>query len=270
MHAHPVPRRGVSRGTGAAPSPDLELDVTDKTHDSSPARSGETVLDSMDRLRRTLTPGDLDHTLRQIVRAAVEVLPQVDRASITVRHHDGRLETAQPSDDALVRLDVAQYELREGPCYEAATDSVHVIVPDLAVDDRFPRYAAVALEHGVHAQAGLRLFDSPRSQGALNLYSRRPGAFADLNDLGDLFVHQAGTAIAYAQEVEDLRAALDARRTIGQAIGILMERYELTDERAFAFLTRLSSHRNVKLRQVAQEVVDETERRAKPDRSEQA
>jgi hypothetical protein len=236
------------------------------THGSA-APSGETLLDAMDRLRRTLTPGDLDHTLRQIVQAAVAVLPQVDRASITVRHDDGRLETAQPSDDALLRLDTAQYDLEEGPCYAAATDSVHVVAPDLATDDRFPRYAAVALEQGVHAQAGLRLFDTPRSQGALNLYSHRVGAFADLDDLGELFVHQAGTAIAYAQEVDDLRAALEARRTIGQAIGILMERYELTDERAFAFLARLSSHRNVKLRRVAQEVVEETGARAGADKS---
>lgn len=224
----------------------------------------ETLLDSMDRLRRALTPGDLDHTLRQIVQAAVEVLPQVDRASITVRHDDGRLETAQPSDDALLQLDVAQYELREGPCYEAATDAVHVVAPELATDERFPRYAAAALEQGIQAQAGLRLFDAPRSQGALNLYSREVGAFADLDGLADLFVHQAGTAIAYAHEVADLRTALEARRTIGQAIGILMERYELTDEQAFAFLTRLSSHRNVKLRQVAQEIVDEAQARGKP------
>lgn len=137
-----------------------------------------------------------------------------------------------------------------------------MVAPDLATDVRFPRYAAVALEHGVRAQAGLRLFDTPRSQGALNLYSRQVGAFADFDELGDLFVHQAGTAIAYAREVEDLHRALEARRTIGQAIGIVMERYELTDERAFAFLARLSSHRNVKLRQVAQEIVEETQARA--------
>jgi len=240
--------------------------MTDMTRPGGQVPSTETVLESMDRLRRTLTPGALDHTLRQVVQAAVEVLPQVDRASITVRHDDGRLETAQPTDDALLRLDGAQYDLHEGPCYEAATDEVHVIAPDLAHDDRFPRYAAVALEQGVRAQAGLRLFDTPRSQGALNLYSRQAGAFADLADLGDLFVHQAGIALAYAQEVEDLRKALETRRTIGQAIGIIMERYELTDERAFAFLTRLSSHRNVKLRQVALEVVEETQARGLPDR----
>lgn len=238
--------------------------MTGMTQDS-PAPGSGSLLDSMDRLRQTLTPGDLDHTLRQIVQAAIEVLPQVDRASITVCHDDGRLETAQPSDERLLTLDVAQYELQEGPCYDAATDSVHVFAPDLATDERFPRYATVALEQGVHAQAGLRLFDTPHSQGALNLYSSRTGAFSNLDELGELFVHQAGIAIAYAQEIDDLRQALDARRTIGQAIGIVMERYELTDERAFAFLARLSSHRNVKLRRVAQEIVEETQLRGTPE-----
>ena len=68
-------------------------------------------------------------------------------------------------------------------------------------------------------------------------------------------------AVAYAHEVRDLNEALETRRTIGQAIGILMERYELTEERAFAFPTRLSSHRNVKLRLVAQELVVEAQQR---------
>lgn len=235
--------------------------MSDPNPPGHPESAAEPLRHSMERLRTSLTPGDLDHTLAQIVRAAVAALPQVDRASITVRHDDGRLETAQPSDEALLRLDHAQYELQEGPCYEAATAGIHVVSPDLANDDRFPRYAAVALEQGIRAQAGLRLFDTPRSQGALNLYADQVGAFADLDELADLFVHQAGTAIAYAREVDDLHRALETRRTIGQAVGILMERYELTDERAFAFLARLSSHRNVKLRQVAQEVVEETESR---------
>ena len=50
-----------------------------------------------------------------------------------------------------------------------------------------------------------------------------------------------------------------SRTLIGQAVGIVMERYDLNDERAFAFLKRLSSHRNVKLRLVAREIVDATD-----------
>jgi AmiR/NasT family two-component response regulator len=64
-------------------------------------------------------------------------------------------------------------------------------------------------------------------------------------------------AIAYAYEVSSLSEALETRSTIGKAMGIVMERYQLSDERAFAFLTRLSQHRNVKLRLVAEELVSE-------------
>jgi hypothetical protein len=114
---------------------------------------------------------------------------------------------------------------------------------------------------GVHAQAGLRLFDAPASQGALNLYSQRSGAFEDFSTLANLFAHQAAVAIGYAREIADLNDAIRTRTTIGQAVGIIMERYELNDERAFAFLTRLSQHRNVKLRLIAEEIVADVERR---------
>ena len=213
-------------------------------------------------LSKALTPGDLDHTLRQITTAAVEVLPMVDFASITVLHSDGKLGTAAPTDDVLLTVDAAQYELREGPCYQAATDSVHVVSPDLANDDRFPRYAGVAMSVGINAQAGIRLFDAPKSQGALNLYSTTLGAFKDFETLSALFTHQAATAIAYAQEINDLQQAIHTRGTIGQAVGIVMERYKLNDERAFAFLTRLSQDHNIKLRRVAEEIVNDLDQRS--------
>jgi hypothetical protein len=213
------------------------------------------------RLSKSLTPGDLDHTLSRITAAAVEVLPEVDYASITVKHSDGRLETVAPTDDVLWGVDAAQYELLEGPCYEAAVDSVHVLAPDLANDERFPRYAASAVAAGIRAQAGLRLFDAPKSQGALNLYSMTVGQFEDLGSVGQLFAHQSAMAISYAQEIHNLQEALQTRRTIGQAIGVLMERYTLTDQRAFAFLTRLSQHGNVKLNRISEELVADAERK---------
>ena len=72
----------------------------------------------------------------------------------------------------------------------------------------------------------------------------------------DFFVaHQAAVAIAYASEITGLTEAVHARTVIGQAVGIVMQRYRLPDDRAFAFLVRLSQARNVKLRRVAQEMV---------------
>jgi hypothetical protein len=214
------------------------------------------LLELMQGLSRSLTPGDLDHTLSRITHAAVEVLPEVEYASITVLHTDGRIETVAPTDDLLWGVDAAQYELREGPCYDAAADAVQVVSPDLANDERFPRYAATAVAAGIRAQAGLSLFDAPKSRGALNLYARVTGAFEDLGMLGALFQHQSAIAIEYAREIQNLREAVRTRGMIGQAVGIVMERYKLTDERAFAFLTRLSQHGNLKLRTIAEQIVE--------------
>jgi hypothetical protein len=216
----------------------------------------EHLLETARRLRDHLSPGDLDSTLARITEAAVRVLPHVQLSSITVRHDDGRLVTVAPTDDVLHRIDGVQYDLQEGPCYEAATEVAHVVSSDLGADERYPRYGRAAVAEGVRAQVGLRLFDGPRSHGALNLYSRQVGAFDDLGSLSELFVSQAGQAVAYAHEIENLGEAVRTRTLIGQAVGIVMERYGLNDERAFAFLQRMSSHQNVKLRVIAQGIVD--------------
>lgn len=222
------------------------------------------MLETIRRLSANLSPGDLDHTLERITMAAVAVLPGVHYASITVKHADGSLQTAAPTDQMLLGLDAAQYELREGPCYDAAVDELYVSSPNLAADERFPRYAAMAVKAGIRAQAGVRLFETPKpaAQGALNLYSRDVGSFTDLSVVSQLFAHQAAVALDYAREVENLQEAVKTRQAVGRAVGIVMERYGLNEERAFAFLARVSQARNVKLREVAAEIVSETETRS--------
>jgi hypothetical protein len=222
------------------------------------------LLGTLSRLSQSLTPGDLDHTLERITAAAVEVLPGVHYASITVKHDDGRLETAAPTDDFLLGLDIAQYDLQEGPCYDAAVDELYVSAPHLTADERFPRYAALAVKAGVRAQAGIRLFDTPRpsARGALNLYSRDVGSFTDIGVMGLLFAHQSAVALDYAREIDNLQEAVKTRQAVGRAVGIVMERYGMSEERAFAFLARVSQTRNVKLRYVAAELVAEAESRA--------
>jgi GAF domain-containing protein len=215
----------------------------------------ESLLETARRLREHLAPSDLDATLSQVTAASVDLLPNVQYSSITVLHSDGVLTTVAPTDPMIVRLDAEQYSLREGPCYDAATHDEQVVCSDLGADERFPSYGRIAVEMGIRSQIGVRLFDAPKSNGALNLYSTEVGVFEDLESLSALFAHQAGLAISYAHEIGTLREAVKSRTAIGTAVGIVMERYKLNDERAFAFLKRLSSHRNVKLRVVAQELV---------------
>lgn len=216
----------------------------------------DSPLDIATELAKRLEPGDLDATLGRMAAAAVALIPQATYASITVRHGD-RLETVLASDERVSGIDRLQHTLHEGPCYDAATDVAQVTAPDLRNDPRFPGYGPLAVEAGIEAQAAFRLFEREGNQGALNLYSVERGAFADLEALVVLFQSQAAVAIAYAYEVTNLREALETRTTIGKAMGIVMQRYGLNDERAFAFLTRLSQHRNVKLRRIAEELVSE-------------
>jgi GAF domain-containing protein len=220
------------------------------------------MLEISRRLRAALTPGDLDHTLAQITAAAVEVLPDVQSASITVKHADGRLETAAPTDQLICDVDAKQYELQQGPCYEAAVDTVHVTAPHLAQDSRWPEYAAAAVSAGIRAQTGIRLFDAKASNGALNLYSERAGAFADLDGLHELFSHQAGVAIDFARQIDQLQQAIETRQLIGEAVGVVMERFQLDDARAFGFLTRLSQTENIKLKVIAEQLVNEAREQA--------
>lgn len=215
------------------------------------------LLETARALSLKLEPGDLDATLSQITAAAVELIPDVAYASITVRHGDERLETLHPTEPSLVALDERQYALREGPCFDAATDRAQVVSDDLEHDPRFTRYGPVAVEAGIRSMAAFRLFERDGVQGALNLYSGEVGAFEEYDGLAALFQSQAAVAIAYAHEITNLQDALSTRTTIGQAMGIVMERFKLNDERAFAFLTRLSQNRNIKLRLIAEEMVAE-------------
>ena len=217
----------------------------------------EQLLHAAERLFARLTPSDLDETLRQITSAAVEVLPQVQFASITVMHADGRLDTAAATDDVLLEVDAEQHRLHEGPCVMAAEVGRRISSGDLRADERFPRYGPMAADHGIRSQAGLTLFTSERSNGALNLYSASTGAFDDPASVQALFATQAGAAIKYAQEIDGLQQAIQTRTIIGQATGRIMERFDMSEERAFALLRRLSSTHNRKLRDIATEVVND-------------
>jgi hypothetical protein len=203
-----------------------------------------------------LSTEELDESLLALTRAAVRTVPDVQQASITITHADGRLETVAPTVPELYDVDATQYELREGPCYEAAVDSVLVVATDLVTDERFPRYARAAVDHGLHAQIGLNLYLRKSTRGALNLYSSHRGAFQDLSTLLPFFAGQTALVLDYVTEIDNLRRGLETRTVIGRAVGVVMERYGLGEDRAFAFLTRLSQDRNVKLRDIAVEITD--------------
>lgn len=136
-------------------------------------------------------------------------------------------------------------------------ESRHFIVDDMEQDPRWPTWGPLAADLGLRSILATRLFTHGETHGALNLYSSDPRRF-DEDDVAvaHVFGAHASVALAAARQEEHLRKAVDARHVIGQAQGILMERFDIDADRAFNVLRRYSQNRNVKLRAIAEEVVD--------------
>jgi hypothetical protein len=198
---------------------------------------------------------DLEDTLGQIVSSAVETIPAVCAGSISITEH-GRIETRHPTSYHIRKLDETQAELGEGPCISAIEEppeSGIIVAQDLAGEDaeRWPRFAAQAVEAGFRGLMSTSLTDGG-VRGALNLYSAAPNAFSDhCRTLAGLFGAQASLLLYGATQAVHLQKAVDSRDLIGQAKGILMERFKIDDEAAFQMLVRTSQDTNMKLTKVA-------------------
>ncbi|CUR58831.1 hypothetical protein NOCA1160080 [metagenome] len=108
----------------------------------------------------------------------------------------------------------------------------------------------------MRSQVAVRLFSKKRHIAGLNLYStERDDVDASTAETARLFATHAAIILGHAQEEDQLNHALLNRKLIGQAVGILMERYRIDADRAFQFLVRASSTSNIKLRDVAEELV---------------
>jgi hypothetical protein len=227
------------RSRAAASTFRIEQDVSSDTSTSPDRRARETALESL-----TLS-------------AAANV-PGVDFASITILGKARTLRTIGATDPKAETLDALQYELHEGPCYAAVTEERFVLVHDLAVDGRFPRYAPRAAELGAGSQLAFQLVHNGDRAG-LNLYAHGPAAFDQSTvHLAELFGTHAALVLSFAGQVEHLSEALHVRTDIGTAVGVVMERYGISREKAFAFLVRNSNDRNVKVRTLALDIINGT------------
>ena len=205
----------------------------------------------------------VEERVRTVVQAAPGTVPGFDLASISLTYTDGPVETRAATSELVEELDAAQYAAGEGPCFDAFTRLEQVVVvPDMRHEQRWPGYVPHAVRAGVTAQLGVPLRDGNDVRGALNLYSTSgQGIDAEAVDVATFFATHVALALGWARTEEHLTTALATRKVIGQAIGLVMERYQINEEKAFAFLARVSMTGNVKLRDVAEELVTQTDAR---------
>jgi GAF domain-containing protein len=206
---------------------------------------------------------DVETTLDAIVHTAQRSLPGVDHVGISIAHRNGTIETKSGTDQLVWELDQVQYELREGPCVHAIEGDNVVVAADIRHEQRWPQYVPRAVERGVKAQVGLRLYVDHETLGGLNLYSTQAEFIdPDVVHTAELFAAYASLALGRARREETLQAGMQTRKLIGQAIGMIMERYGIDEDRAFEYLVRVSQHSNIKLRDIAQELVSQGNHRA--------
>lgn len=197
-----------------------------------------------------------DRTVERIAEYA-KLATSCDDAGIMLVQARHQIETAAATSPRVAESHNLQIVHDEGPCLDAIEGDPWYISNDVGSDPRWRKWGAALVELGLNSVMSIRLETRTRRYGSLNLYAERLGAFDD-DDLAvaTIFVGHASVALANAHNEDGLQLAIDARKLIGQAQGILMERFDISEDRAFEFLRRQSQTHNTKLRYVAEWVVE--------------
>lgn len=196
-------------------------------------------------------------TIELSVKLAVEAIHGAQDASLSLAHHGQIAETMAATSERAFAADRLQQELGSGPLLGEVWDRDVVSCADLEADERWGQWGRrLATDLGIRSLLCFRMFADEQRLGAISLYSSDLHAF-DATDVEEGISFAAHTAIAIesARAEENLELALDSRSLIGQATGIVMERYEIDALRAFALLKRLSQDTNTKLHEVATEMI---------------
>lgn len=197
----------------------------------------------------------LGKTANELVSLAVAVVPGAESAGLSLASN-GKVETVAATDDLASTCDAAQYETGEGPVPASGLGG-----PDPSgrrLHRRTP-LAIVRRESGKLGAGSLlacHLSSERGSLSALNRYAREPAAFDEQSrTVARIYAAHATIALEAARLEGDLRTAVHTRQGIGQAVGIVMERHNLTAKQAFDLLVRGSQQLNVKLRELADMIV---------------
>jgi len=211
----------------------------------------------MAELAQVISLRRVDDVLVDVTAAAKELIAGVDIAGVLLVGKGGTHQTLAPTSDVMFKLDELQMTTGERPCLQAALDEIVIRTDDFRDEPRFPNYAPKVVELGLLSALSLKLYTADRTAGALNLFGYEPRPWnSEAETIGMVLAAHAASAILASRESEQLQSALSTRDRIGQAKGIIMERFKIDDVRAFEMLRKLSQDTNTKLVDVAHRVID--------------
>lgn len=208
--------------------------------------------------RSLLSQSGMESTLERTCQLAAAVVDGCQHAGVWLVYRDRGIDTAAASNSLLHAIAAAENDTGEGPCREALWHESTVHVEDTGADERWPRFAARLAEHGVASMLCFQLFVRDEMLGVLVLVSDRPRVFdATTREMGLMFASHAAIALAGAQSQSNLSQAVRSRQLIGEAVGLLADRYGMTTDAAFGLLARVSQECNTKVRELAARLVSD-------------
>jgi ANTAR domain-containing protein/GAF domain-containing protein len=207
---------------------------------------------------------DSETVIAELAEHAAVDIPGAQYAGITVTRNAKNIDTPATTHKWPLLLDEIQQRHREGPCLTAAWEEKTVHVRNLETDERFPLYARDALaETPIRSVMAFQMWIAGETMGALNVYAETPDAFGPATrEIGMVFAAHSSVAWNAARRDEQFRRALGSRDTIGQAKGMLMERYGVNAIQAFDLLRKLSQDSNTPLIQIATDLVEQQQQQS--------
>jgi GAF domain-containing protein len=242
----------------------IDMEPADQTRDEGfhseealSALAGENAAaDLFSRLATELHDSEgVGETVEAVVEFALQAL-NCSYAGVALATK-GSPEVPAATDPVVEKIYYWQMAGGSGPLVESMREHRTVLVRDTASETRWPDWCVKVLSLGVHSVLDIPLTTASGTVGVLGLYSAEADAFdAEDEAIAQILARHASVAVATARNEENLARAVDARKLVGQAMGILMERYGVDGDRAFAVLRRYSQATNTKLRDVAAELVE--------------
>jgi GAF domain-containing protein len=233
--------------------------------DAQPPRDPRAAFAELSKIMLGEQP--LSATLERVAELAKQTIPGAAEVSVTLME-GGEVASVAFTGPLAVQLDERQYEAGFGPCMDAATSGRTITIDDTARSPSYPDFGRMAARKGIRHTMSIGLPVQRQTIGALNVYGADDTPFDDAKqELATAFASYAAVAVAnagvYASTATlaaNLQRALDSRAVIDQAKGILMGRHGMSAEQAFDLLSKESQLANRKLRDIAEDLVDEVQR----------
>ncbi|CAM3220110.1 response regulator receiver and ANTAR domain protein [Williamsia muralis] len=205
------------------------------------------------------TSRNVDDALSAVTTAATDLLDGADCADILVISGRKKQFRSYAATSTLPRkMDDLQEQFGQGPCVEVATGSTVVRVDDFSTETRWPQFCQAATDAGVTSMLSFKLYTAPGVIGALNIFGKAVNAFTDRDqEIGLMLATNGAVALQLVTNRTQFESALASRDVIGQAKGMIMERFGIDAVQAFALLTKLSQDSNTPVAHISAQLVEQ-------------